>query len=361
MRREAWGTTAAAVGTAQPSTPAGQQGRRAPPQTVQVAGPKSRTHDELRALAEGPTRSIFVYDLDSNIPASDLEHGLHGLFSVFGPVLRVSSLPGRLGALRAVSARSALRALGALGAKRACAPAPCAGDGRVRVPSVRCAPSARSCAPAPLRSCAPAPCHAAGALTACPLAGWKDTAQAMVAYGSEDHARQAMGRLQNFPIWGRPLRLAYAQEDGSPARGEDRTAPERPATAPQQRPAPIGLPSTAGDSSEAAGVRRRIWDMPEVRTEQEDARHWVHTQTPAVRPPVRSPGACVSCVLSARLRRGSAAAVWAHPCSFLQDRARAACPWLTPGWCWPCAEGSQATGARTPTGRKVQWSASIAW
>ena len=105
MRREAWGTGAAAVDTAQPRTPAGQQGRRALPQTVQVAGPKS--HDELGALAEGPTRSIFVYDLDSNIPASDLEHGLHGLFSVFGSVLRVSSLPGRLGALRVFLPRSA--------------------------------------------------------------------------------------------------------------------------------------------------------------------------------------------------------------------------------------------------------------
>ena len=114
-----------------------------------------------------------------------------------------------------------------------------------------------------------------------------------MSYGSADHAKQAMGRLQNFPIWGRPLRLAYAQEDGSPARGEDRPAPERPATAPHQRPAPSGLPSTAGDSSEAAGVRRRIWDVPEVRAEQEDARDGGHTQMPAVRPPVRSPGARV--------------------------------------------------------------------
>ena len=83
MRREAWASSSAG---AAPRTPAGASasvtppGRRAPPQTEQVG--KSRSA-EARSLAVSPTASIFVYDLDSNIPAPDLEHGLHGLFSVF--------------------------------------------------------------------------------------------------------------------------------------------------------------------------------------------------------------------------------------------------------------------------------------
>jgi len=97
------------------------------------------------------------------------------------------------------------------------------------------------------------------------LAGWKDTAQAIVAFLNVEHSKQAMGRLQNFPIWGRPLRLAYSVEEGMIGRGD--TSPsrkldmERPATAPQQRAAPGNLTSPSGHVREA-GARRRIWDVP---------------------------------------------------------------------------------------------------
>lgn len=92
----------------------------------------------------------------------------------------------------------------------------------------------------------------------------------MVVFGHVDHAKQALGRLQNFPIWGRPLRLAFSRDEGQTVRSDaaqskrqsKRPDTERPVTAPQQRPAPSHLPSTAGDGSEATGARRRIWDAP---------------------------------------------------------------------------------------------------
>jgi len=155
-----------------------------------------------------------------------------------------------------------------------------------------------------------------------------------------------MARLQNFPIWGRPLRLAYANEEGSPARGEGWPAgpdAERPATAPQQRPAPSGLPSTAGDLSEAASARRRIWgDAPEVRAEQKDAGNRGDTQTSAVRSAARG---AVRLVLAT----GSRPAMDVLPlCTFScwLSRAFAVCPWLTPGF----------SGARAakPRGREQQ-------
>lgn len=104
----------------------------------------------------------------------------------------------------------------------------------------------------------------------------------MVVFGSVDHAKQAMERLQNFPIWGRPLRLAFSREDSTSARWDGaqpkRLDLERPKTAPQHRPAPSHLPSAAGERSEASGACRRIWDVSanpatSIRTEQAEASH----------------------------------------------------------------------------------------
>jgi hypothetical protein len=39
-----------------------------------------------------------------------------------------------------------------------------------------------------------------------------------VVFGHVDHAKQALGRLQNFPIWGRPLRLAFSRAAGDEAK-----------------------------------------------------------------------------------------------------------------------------------------------
>lgn len=50
-------------------------------------------------LSQDPTSNIFVYDLDPHIPARDLEQGLTGLFSVFGTVNAVVTLPGKCNAL----------------------------------------------------------------------------------------------------------------------------------------------------------------------------------------------------------------------------------------------------------------------
>ena len=204
MRREAWATST--------PTTAASAGRRTP-NTVQP-------NSEARPIASGPTCSIFVYDLDANIPEPDLEQGLLGLFSVFGPVARVSCLPGLFFVCTCETLYSGWPHR-----------EPQAEAGFVRVT----------------------------------LAGWKDTAQAIVAFLNVEHSKQAMGRLQNFPIWGRPLRLAYSVEEGLIGRGD--TSPsrkldmERPATAPQQRAAPGNLTSPSGHVREA-GARRRIWDVP---------------------------------------------------------------------------------------------------
>jgi hypothetical protein len=94
--------------------------------------------------------------------------------------------------------------------------------------------------------------------------GWKDTAQAVVAFAKVDNATQAMERLQNFPIWGRPLRLAFANADAVLGQRRPdsavRTEQDRPATAPQIRSRQTAsyLSLTAGEDNQDAGVRRRI-------------------------------------------------------------------------------------------------------
>lgn len=87
MRREAWGDA-----PQYPVTPKRHAGALFP--APGSAQPARTSLLGARELADGPTASIFVYDLDSNIPGADLEQGLLGLFSVFGPVVRVSALAG---------------------------------------------------------------------------------------------------------------------------------------------------------------------------------------------------------------------------------------------------------------------------
>lgn len=82
MRRQAWGEAATPPHAAAISSPSTAQPKR------------SLMPGAAGELADGPTANIFVYDLDSNIPGSDLEQGLLGLFSVFGPVVKVSALGG---------------------------------------------------------------------------------------------------------------------------------------------------------------------------------------------------------------------------------------------------------------------------
>ena len=98
-------------------------------------------------------------------------------------------------------------------------------------------------------------------------AGWKDTVQAIVVFAHVDPAKQAMARLQNFPIWGRQLRLAYSRDEeeleGGDVKQTRRGHIEHPATAPQQRRLPSSLRSPAGDRRAEGKVSRRIWDEPE--------------------------------------------------------------------------------------------------
>jgi hypothetical protein len=88
----------------------------------------------------------------------------------------------------------------------------------------------------------------------------------VVVFAKVDNATQAMDRLQNFPIWGRPLRLAYAQVDATLGESESDAAMhlelERPATAPQNRTrhTASNFPSTVREDSESAALRRRFWD-----------------------------------------------------------------------------------------------------
>ena len=211
MRRQAWGEAAASLPHASiASSPSTAQAGRSLNAGAAAAG----------ELADGPTTHIFVYDLDSNIPGSDLEQGLLGLFSVFGPVVRVFAL-----------------------------------GGRARGPAQR----------APLRC----DCHLPVMrliLGLVPLAypGWKDTAQAVVAFAKVDNATQAMERLQNFRIWGRPLRLAFANADAVLGQRRPDSAmrpePDRPATAPQNRSRQTAthLSLTAGEDKQDAGLRRRF-------------------------------------------------------------------------------------------------------
>ena len=86
MRREAWGGA--------PEYPVGVTPTRYAGFPAPSSAQPARSLLGARELADGPTASIFVYDLDSNIPGADLEQGLLGLFSVFGPVVRVSALGG---------------------------------------------------------------------------------------------------------------------------------------------------------------------------------------------------------------------------------------------------------------------------
>ena len=84
MRRQAWGEAAASLP---------RSSMASSPSTAQP-GRSLNAGAAAGELADGPTTHIFVYDLDSNIPGSDLEQGLLGLFSVFGPVVRVFALGG---------------------------------------------------------------------------------------------------------------------------------------------------------------------------------------------------------------------------------------------------------------------------
>jgi hypothetical protein len=99
MPREAWGNEEASSNTLSASGVAGSPGntaRRSAPPTAQSKFGSSALAEGDVGRSEGPTTHIFVYDLDTNIPAADLEQGLLGLFSVFGAVIRVSCLPGFL-------------------------------------------------------------------------------------------------------------------------------------------------------------------------------------------------------------------------------------------------------------------------
>jgi hypothetical protein len=95
MPREAWDNEEATSNTLSASGVAGVARRSAPPTAQSKFCSAALAEGDVRR-PEGPTTHIFVYDLDTNIPAADLEQGLLGLFSVFGAVIRVSCLPGFL-------------------------------------------------------------------------------------------------------------------------------------------------------------------------------------------------------------------------------------------------------------------------
>eukprot|EP00961_Rhodomonas_salina_P266693 3604036-Rhodomonas_salina.2 len=122
-------------------------------------------------LSRDATQDVFIYDLDSNIPIRDVEQGLLGLFSVFGTVTSTMALPGN----------------------------------------------------------APHSCSVLDQYSHQRCAGARGTLQAVVSYTDSSAAEQAMERLQNFEIWGRPLRLAYARLQGDAASPSSRA---RPSTAP---------------------------------------------------------------------------------------------------------------------------------
>ena len=88
MRRQAWGATDAL------STP--QRANATPSEQTLLLQSAGSVHEAgaVPGQSKEPTPRILVHDLDSSIPAADLEQGLLGLFSVFGPVPRVSCLSG---------------------------------------------------------------------------------------------------------------------------------------------------------------------------------------------------------------------------------------------------------------------------
>ena len=96
MPREALDNEEASLNTLSASGVAGSVARRSAPHTAQSKFGSAALAEGDVGRSEGPTTHIFVYDLDTNIPAADLEQGLLGLFSVFGAVIRVSCLPGFL-------------------------------------------------------------------------------------------------------------------------------------------------------------------------------------------------------------------------------------------------------------------------
>lgn len=88
MRRQAWGATDAL------STP--PRANATPSEQTLLPQSAGSVHEAgaVPGQSKEPTPRILVHDLDSSIPAADLEQGLLGLFSVFGPVTRVSCLSG---------------------------------------------------------------------------------------------------------------------------------------------------------------------------------------------------------------------------------------------------------------------------
>ena len=85
--------------------------------------------------------------------------------------------------------------------------------------------------------------------------------QALVVFSAVEHATQAMGRLQNFPIWGRPLRLCFADGRSSAKEQDGRPRLERPSTAPPKERQSPSHPQSASRSS-GGSTRRNLWQSP---------------------------------------------------------------------------------------------------
>ncbi|KAJ1471816.1 hypothetical protein T484DRAFT_2025956, partial [Baffinella frigidus] len=137
----------------------------------------------MSPISIDPTCHLLAYDLAEDLPPSDIELGLTGIFRVFGNLRSVVAIPGG--------------------------------------------------------------------------------GQAVATFESVGEAKAALARLQNFPIWGRQISLAYARDAPAPAASHFDHRTKRPSTAPRKSAAP-GFSGTARASpSGAAAVKRDLWASPQ--------------------------------------------------------------------------------------------------
>eukprot|EP00960_Hanusia_phi_P057599 763612-Hanusia_phi.AAC.13 len=129
--------------------------------------------DESLSLSEQDTRCLKVEGIEGRVPHTDVEQGLRGLFGVFGEVQAVLMQP------------------------------------QASPNATKSSPSSR-------------PNH---------------ERQAIVVYKSCEAARQAIARLQNFAIWGKPLHLSYCSNVKAEGEYQDIThqASKHPKSAPPKK------------------------------------------------------------------------------------------------------------------------------